>query len=291
LPGTRDELEKAADLAERAVAAGRKGREFSYPYAVFAKGLAAYRLGRFDEAIALMSGEAARAESMGPAPRLVTAMAQHQTGQRDKALKTLATAVVSHDWSASKADSRDPWMIHVLRREAEALILPNLTAFLEGSHQPRGNDERLALLGACEFWDRRTALASLYAAAFAADPNLAEDVRAGHRYQAACAAVVAGRGGGADGAGLSEAERARWRKQAREWLRLDLAAWTKRLETNGPTDRAELQKTLMRWPVNPDLAGLREPKSLDQMSLAEREDCLALWGEFDSLIQRAHLIK
>jgi serine/threonine-protein kinase len=39
----------------------------------------------------------------------------------------------------------------VLRREAEALILPNLPACLRGDYQPQDNDERLALVGVCQF--------------------------------------------------------------------------------------------------------------------------------------------
>jgi hypothetical protein len=71
-----------------------------------------------------MSGGAAKAEYMGPSQRLVTAMALHRKGQEDQARKVLAAAVLSYDWSAAKADSRDPWIAHILRREAEALILP-----------------------------------------------------------------------------------------------------------------------------------------------------------------------
>jgi hypothetical protein len=40
------------------------------------------------------------------------------------------------------------WVFHVLRRKAEAMIVPILPAFLDGKYQPRDNDERLALLGA-----------------------------------------------------------------------------------------------------------------------------------------------
>ncbi|HYT92770.1 MAG TPA: hypothetical protein VEL76_28900 [Gemmataceae bacterium] len=107
------------------------------------------------------------------------------------------------------------------------------------------------------------------------------DWRAGHRYRAARAAAVAGFGGGADGAALSEAERARWRKQARVWLRLDLAAWTKGLQTARPADRAEVQKTLARWRDDPDLAGLRDPGALDRLPAAERQECRALWSDLD----------
>ena len=55
-----------------------------------------------DDAIATMKGEAAHV--MGPCPRLVTAMALYRKGQKDEALKTLAAAVLSYDWSAAKAD-------------------------------------------------------------------------------------------------------------------------------------------------------------------------------------------
>ena len=56
------------------------------------------------------------------------------------------------------------------------MILPDLPAFLDGKYQPRDNDERLALLGICQFTNRTRALARLYADAFAAAPQLAEDV-------------------------------------------------------------------------------------------------------------------
>jgi tetratricopeptide (TPR) repeat protein len=287
LPGTKDELAEAAALTDRAVAAGRKGREFAYPYAVFAKGLAAYRLGRFDEAIALMSGDGAKAELMGPSPHLVTAMAQYQKGQRDQAKKTLAAAVISYDWGASKADSRDPWLAHILRREAEAMILPDLPAFLEGKYEPRDNDERLALLGVCQYKDLRAAMAGLYAAIFAGDPKLAEDSQAGHRYRAACCAAVAGCGGGADGAALSDPERARWRQQARQWLRLDLAERAKDLQAADPQHRARLLKALNHWRDDPDLAGLRDPGALDQLPQDERQECRALWSDLEAQLGAA----
>jgi eukaryotic-like serine/threonine-protein kinase len=131
LPAPEDELRQAVALTEPAVAGGRLGHELAFPYFLFTEGLARYRQGRFDDAIKLMNGEAASV--MGPSPRLILAMAQCQSGQKDQARKTLAAAVVSYDWSASKAGSHDEWIAHVLRREAEALILP-------GPAFQRGND-------------------------------------------------------------------------------------------------------------------------------------------------------
>jgi serine/threonine-protein kinase len=126
LPGTPEETRDAAALADRAVAVGRAGHESGYAYFVFARGLADYRLGRFDDAISRMRGEAARV--LGPCPRLVTALALHQKGQKDEALKALTAAIESYDWSPAKADRRDAWIPHILRREAEALILASLPA-------------------------------------------------------------------------------------------------------------------------------------------------------------------
>jgi serine/threonine-protein kinase len=128
LPAPEDELRQAAALTERAAAAQDPKYDWARPYFLFAKGLADYRLGRYDDAIAVMRGEAARAEYLGPSPRLILAMALHRKGQKDEALKTLAAAVASSDWSAAKADHLEPWIAHVLRREAEALIRPDLPA-------------------------------------------------------------------------------------------------------------------------------------------------------------------
>jgi hypothetical protein len=248
--------------------------------------LAEYRLGRFESAIARMEGDAATVA--GPGPRLVLAMAQHQAGQKDRAVKTLAAAVLSFDWTSAKADSLDPaWIAHVLRREAEAMILPNLPAFLEGKYRPRDNDERLALLGVCQFKDLRGAEAGLYAAAFAADPKLADELQTGRRYGAARAAAMAGCGSGADGAKLSDAERSRWRQLARSWLRAELDAWARELESGRAAERAQARVALARWRADPDLVGLRDADALDRLPVAERQKCRTLWRDLDALLVRS----
>jgi serine/threonine-protein kinase len=127
LPAPVDELRQAVALTERAVAGGRLGHEAAYPFFLFTQGLARYRQSQFDDALNLMNGEAAAV--MGPSPRLILAMAQCQKGERDQARKTLAAAIHSYDWSESKADTHDAWIAHILRREAEALIRPDLPTF------------------------------------------------------------------------------------------------------------------------------------------------------------------
>jgi serine/threonine-protein kinase len=185
---------------------------------------------------------------------------------------------------------QDGWIYHSLRREAECMILPELAAFLEGTYHPRDNDERLALLGVCQFTDRPLASARLYADAFAADPRLADDLRAGHRYNAARAAALAGCGRGVDPAELGEPERLRWREQARHWLSSDLAVLNKMLD-DPMTDRDLVRTTLSLWRVEPDLAGLREPVELDKLSADERKDCLALWDEVGVVLRRTEPVR
>jgi serine/threonine-protein kinase len=117
---------------------------------------------------------------------------------------------------------------------------------------------------------------------------LAADLKGGHRYNAACAAALAGCGRGEDGAKLSGAERTRWRKQAREWLQADLAAWAKKLADGAVADRALVQKKLMHWRTDPDLAGLRDPDELAKLPEKEREACRQLWQEVALLLQQVN---
>jgi serine/threonine-protein kinase len=127
LPGTQDELRQAAALTDRAATAEGPQYDGFRPYFHFARGLAHYRSSRFDNAIMTMTGDASKAaEYMGPSPRLLLAMALYQNGQKDEARKVLAAAILSYDWSAEKATTREAWIAHILRREAEGLIVPEM---------------------------------------------------------------------------------------------------------------------------------------------------------------------
>jgi serine/threonine-protein kinase len=282
MPATGDELRQAVALAERAVAKG-SGERWALPYFVFVRGLAEYRQGQFDRAIATMQGDAGTV--LKPAPALVMAMALHQKEQADEARKTLASAVLSHEWTANQVRDQHGCIVHSLRREAESMILPNLPAFMDGKYQPRDNDERLAVLGACQFMNRTRAMARLYADAFAAAPSLADDLGAGHRYNAARAAAQAGCGHGADATGLGE-ERARLREQARQWLRADLAARARALDAGSTATRAANRMALTRWRYEPDLACVREPGELNKLPADERKQFGALWAEVAAALAR-----
>jgi serine/threonine-protein kinase len=161
-----------------------------------------------------------------------------------------------------------------------------LPAIIQGKDKPAAAD-CLDLAELCFVQKHYATAARLYAEALAAKPQLTEDLRAGHRYNAARAAALAGSGHGDDVAGLGEPERAGLRRQARDWLRLDLAAWTKKVETGTAADRIQARKTLTPWRDDPALAGLRDADTLKRLPPAERQECRALWQEFADILRRA----
>ena len=285
LPPSENELQLAAALSQRAVAAKETTDQWIYPYFLFAQGLAEYRKGHFDSTISIMSSGAA--EVMGPCPRFVTAMAQYRTGDTAAARRTFSSEVVRFDWSIDKALGRDDWIWRVLRREAQALIFPDTEAFLEGRHEPRDNPERLALLAVCRFKKLNRTSAKLYADAFAADPKLVNDPQIRPRYDAAFAALLAGCGLGDDSGTVDDRERARWRQQARQWLEDELSIGDKKETGDSANDAAGLYKRWTRWQANADLAGLNRPGSLDHLSPAERQQCRTLLSDVDALFKRA----
>jgi serine/threonine-protein kinase len=288
-PGTEDELKRVVALVERALTGEPSPFQTDHRNLLFTQGVAEYRQGRFDRAIALMRGEAASA--LGPAPRLVLAMALYRSGQAAEARQTLAAAVLAHDWRASQVNDQYGWTFHVLRREAEGLVLPNLPAFRRGEYQPQDKDERLALLASqlasCEFQGLHSAAARLYSDAIAADPKLAEDVPAGTRYHAARAAALAGCGQGKDADQLDDKERALRRRQALDWLRQDLTGWGKRLDNGNAETKAQVRLQLQPWQMDPDLDRVRAKDALARLPDEERERWERLWSDVDALLRRA----
>jgi serine/threonine-protein kinase len=306
LPGTDEELRQVVAIAERAVAE-REGDKWAHSYFEFVHGLADYRQGQFDRAIATMQGDASGV--LGPAPRLVVALSLHGRGQATEARKTLAAAILAHDWRAMKDHARyqNAWIYHILRREAEAMILPRLQAFRRGDWQPHDNDDRLALMGLCESEAFYGAASRLCADAFGADPDLAdrlttqclhraayesdrsnrtEALMSGIRYRAARSAALAGCGLGNDSAKLSAAEQTQWRRKALEWLRTDGVVLSETLHDGRRSNRDLVKEMLTLWQAEPDLAGLREPAELERLAPDERKGCRAFWAEVEALLAR-----
>jgi serine/threonine-protein kinase len=162
-----------------------------------------------------------------------------------------------------------------------------LPAVLQGTEKPANAAEQLEFAQLCSRKKLYAAAARLYADALALKPELASEPRTSLRYDAACSAALAGCGRGEGGTDLGDAERARWRAQARRWLRADLDAWARKLESGLAADRARADETLAWWRQDPDLVGLREPDALEELPPAERQECRKLWSDLDALLQRA----
>jgi Flp pilus assembly protein TadD len=173
-------------------------------------------------------------------------------------------------------------------RHAEVLLERDalLPVVLRGEAEPVDAAERLALAKLCQDYKRLYAAAArLYAGAFAEQPRLADDLRSAHRYNAACAAVLAGCGQGAD-APSGDPERTRWRRQAFDWLRADLALWARQLDGTSPQARTLAQRKLRHWQADADLAHVRDREALAELPEPERKRWQKLWADVAALLAR-----
>ncbi len=71
------------------------------------------------------------------------------------------------------------------------------------------------------------------------------------------------------------------------WLKAELLAWTKLLESGPPQARPAIAQTLDHWKQDGDFASLRDAEALARLPEAERADWQALWAEVDALLARA----
>jgi tetratricopeptide (TPR) repeat protein len=159
-------------------------------------------------------------------------------------------------------------------------------AFEKGTYTPATPAERLDLVEWCHIKKLHHTAASLYAAAFAADPKLAADLSTGHRYNAACSAALAATGQGEDAAKLIDKERTRLRRQALDWLRADLGLWA-RLFADGKVGGSSLAPILKHWQQDTDLAGLRGATALAKIPAEEQEAWTQLWADVAALLKKA----
>jgi hypothetical protein len=127
-----------------------------------------------------------------------------------------------------------------------------------------------------------------YEEALSHEPALAADLKGGHRYNASCAAALVGTAEEAHS--LQDIERARRRRQARDWLRADLRQRTKELEDATLGVRAATVLMLQHWMRDPNLKGLRDNNHLAKLTPEEREDCVKLWNDVRELQVVAALV-
>jgi Flp pilus assembly protein TadD len=164
-----------------------------------------------------------------------------------------------------------------------------LPCILNHEAQPAGAPDCLALASFCQqpFKALYAAAARFYGQAFAEKPQLAEDLNLQHRYNAACAAALAGCGLGKDADKLDPKERARLRNQALDWLRADLKAYRQVMDKSAANAGPEIAQLMQHWLQDTDFTGVRGPVALGRLPEAERSDWQKLWEEVDELRLRA----
>jgi tetratricopeptide (TPR) repeat protein len=176
-------------------------------------------------------------------------------------------------------------------REAERLVEldAKLHPILKRQAKPANTGECLELARMCVLYKKLNwAAARLFAQAFAEQPQLADDIGFQHRYNAACAAALAGCGQGKDADKRDDKERARLRRQALDWLRADLVAWGRLLEKEPGKIGPLLAQTMQRWQQDTDFAGVRGPEALAKLPEAERQEWQKLWNDVIALLNQAH---
>jgi hypothetical protein len=166
---------------------------------------------------------------------------------------------------------------------------PRALPFIErklASGTARGED-RLAF-ARIVYDQKKFALATrLWAQALESDSKLFDDRHMQHRYNAARAAALAAAGQGSDEPPPDDAEKAKLRRQALDWLKAELTAWGRLLESGPPQDRPVIASTLSDWKQDNALAGIRDAAALAKLPAEEREAFLQLWTDQAELVKKA----
>ncbi|HEY7313996.1 MAG TPA: tetratricopeptide repeat protein [Gemmataceae bacterium] len=272
---------------DEAIAEFREAIRIKKDYATAHSNLggALIRKGQLDEAIVELS-EAVRLEKD-------LAEAQCNLG---KALerKGLFSEAVAHLRRGHELGSKNPrWSYPSAQwvRNCERLVELDgkLPAILSGQSQPADVAERFMLAQLCQMPCKKqyAAATRFYSEAFTEKLQLADDLDAQPRYNAACAAALAGCGQGKDADKLDHKERARLRQQALDWLRADLKAYRQVMEKSagkaGPAIAQRMQYSLQ----DTDFAGVRGEAVLRKLPEAERPLWQKLWQDVEALRQQA----
>jgi len=162
-----------------------------------------------------------------------------------------------------------------------------LPAIVAGDAHPANPAETIEFAVICVIRKNLNAAAArLFEAAFRNDPMLAARPE-GQRYNAACAAALAGCGHGDDANLLNDEDRARWRHQAAAWLRADLTLLNEVAQK--PDQRQQVAKTLAHWLKDSDFSGVRDPQLIATRPEAERRLWESLWADVQQLLDDSQL--
>ncbi|PWT90381.1 MAG: hypothetical protein C5B56_05470 [Proteobacteria bacterium] len=208
-------------------------------------------------------------------------MQQLQFDQAAQALKKAAELFSANNPYREKARRLEQ---RCLRYAVLETRLPDIQG---DSEKPASAADQRDLAQLCMLKKHHAAAARFFQGAFAAEPGLADAISESTRYNAACAAALAGCGQGKDAGSLNEKERALWRQQARDWLRQDLTLCSQAVDKGDAQTKAQVRDNLRPWKTDGNLAGVRAPDALTRLHDDERKQWERLWSDVDALLLRA----
>jgi serine/threonine-protein kinase len=208
--------------------------------------------------------------------------------RQGKFAEALAAVRRGHELGSKRPGWRYPSAQWVRQAERDVELDAKLPQFLNGQAQPADAAERLELARLCQTGHKQLNVAAVrfFEQAFTDQPALADDLQRQSRYDAACAAALAGCGRGQDAAALGDGERTRLRRQALTWLRADLTAWDQKLDQDPDKARPRVAQAMQHWQGDPDFAGVRDPEDLGRLPEAERQEWQTLWEDVAALLAR-----
>jgi tetratricopeptide (TPR) repeat protein len=201
--------------------------------------------------------------------------------------EALVESKQAHEQGSRNPGWHDPSGQQVRDAERRVELDTKLPTFLNGQAKPAGAAECLELATICRYKQLNGGTTRFYSEAFAAEPKLAKDLNAQHRYDAACAAALAGCRQGEDADKFDEMECARLRRQAWDWLQADLKAYQQAMDKPAAKAGPLVVQRMQHWLQDIDFAGVRGADALDKLPEAEREDWQKLWQDVEALGQRA----
>jgi tetratricopeptide (TPR) repeat protein len=204
-----------------------------------------------------------------------------EQGEFAKALEELRRG---HELGSKDPRWRDPSGLLVQQCQRLLELDGRLPDFLDGKAVPANGDERIELAQLCVYKQRHRSALRFYEEAFSTQPTLL----AANRYYAARAAALAGCGQGQEADKLDDPERARLRRQALDWLRTDLEAQGRQLDTGPARTAANVAKILQHaWLADFAFVGVRGPQALAKLPEAERPEWQKLWKDVADMLKRA----
>jgi tetratricopeptide (TPR) repeat protein len=182
------------------------------------------------------------------------------------------------DWAPNSAQ----WV-----RQLERLVEldERLPDCLTGKTKPASPEEGVELAELCIRKQLYHAAVRFYDAAFTPISPRTAPLIGAYRYNAACAAALAGCGQGKDAGKLDAKEREQLRRQALDWMRGSLES-VGRLLDKTPAKAPDLTNALKHWLADPDFVGVREPQALAKLPEAERQAWQKLWKDISEMLKR-----